>query len=40
VTVLGSEVEVEWVITTKDFFITIPDTEMNSLATVFKFELH
>ena len=40
VTVLGSEVEVEWVITSKDFFITIPDTEMNSLATVLKFELH
>ena len=40
ITTLGSEVEVPWELTSKDFFITIPDTVMNELATVFKFELN
>ena len=36
---LGSDVKVDWQLTSGDLFITMPDTEYNSLAAVFKFEL-
>lgn len=39
VTLLGTNTEVEWELTTNHFYLTIPEVEMNELATVFKFEL-
>ncbi|WP_139956948.1 alpha-L-fucosidase [Flavicella sediminum] len=39
VTLLGSNTSVEWEVTSDSFYLTIPEVEMNKLATVFKFEL-
>lgn len=39
VTLLGSNTNVEWEVTSDSFYLTMPDTDMNELATVFKFEL-
>lgn len=39
VTLLGTDVEAKWEATTSTFYLTMPDVEMNDLATVFKFEL-
>jgi alpha-L-fucosidase len=39
VRLLGSDAKVEWEVTSDNFYLTMPDTEMNELATVFKFEL-
>lgn len=39
VKLLGSDVKVDWELTTGNFYLTMPDTDMNELATVFKFEL-
>ena len=39
VTLLGTDVEAEWEATTSTFYLTMPDVEMNEIATVFKFEL-
>ncbi|MFY0625004.1 MAG: alpha-L-fucosidase [Reichenbachiella sp.] len=39
VTLLGSDVDVDWELTSGDFFLTMPDEKFNPLATVFKFEL-
>lgn len=39
ISLLGSNVKVEWELTSGDFFLTIPNQDLNELATVFKFEL-
>ncbi|WP_233243987.1 alpha-L-fucosidase [Tamlana fucoidanivorans] len=39
VSVLGTNVEVEWQLTTESFYLTIPEKGLNNIATVFKFEL-
>jgi alpha-L-fucosidase len=39
VRLLGSDIEVEWEVTSDSFYLTMPNVEMNELATVFKFEL-
>jgi len=39
VTLLGTDTEVKWELTTSDFYLTMPQAEMNAIATVFKFEL-
>ena len=39
ITLLGTNVEVKWELTTNHFYLTMPNTEMNDIATVFKFEL-
>jgi len=39
VTLLGTNVEVKTEMTTETFYLTMPDVEMNDMATVFKFEL-
>ncbi|GAL80645.1 alpha-L-fucosidase [Algibacter lectus] len=36
---LGSDVKVDWKLTSESFYLTMPDVEMNKFATVFKFEL-
>ncbi|KAA3658246.1 MAG: alpha-L-fucosidase [Calditrichaeota bacterium] len=36
---IGSDANVKWELTSESFFLTMPDAEMNELATVFKFEL-
>ena len=39
ITLLESGVEAEWELTAGAFYLTIPDAEMNGIATVFKLEL-
>lgn len=39
ISVLGSEVSVQWQQTSESFYLTIPQAGMNDIATVFKFEL-
>ncbi|GAA4237972.1 hypothetical protein GCM10022291_26630 [Postechiella marina] len=39
ISLLGADVEVDWELTSGDFFLTMPNVDMNNLATVFKFEL-
>lgn len=39
VSLLGSTAEITWEVTSDSFYLTMPDVEMNELATVFKFEL-
>lgn len=39
VKLLGSDVKVDWELTSGDFFLTMPEEGLNELATVFKFEL-
>ena len=39
VTLLGSDVKVEWKLTTETFYLTMPNEGMNEVANVFKFEL-
>ena len=39
VTLLGSNTKVDWEVTTDSFYLTMPEVEFNSKATVFKFEL-
>ena len=39
VTLLGTDVQVEWELTPESFYLTMPDSGMNEMATVFKFEL-
>lgn len=39
VTLLGSNTKVDWEVTTDSFYLTMPEVEFNSMATVFKFEL-
>ena len=39
VTLLGTDIEAEWESNTQTCYLTMPDIEMNELATVFKFEL-
>lgn len=36
---LGSNAKVEWELTSESFYLTMPNVEMNELATVFKFNL-
>ena len=39
ITILGSGEEVQWELTTNDFYLTLPNVELNEIATVLKFEL-
>ncbi|ADV49761.1 Alpha-L-fucosidase [Cellulophaga algicola DSM 14237] len=39
VRLLGSDITVDWELTSESFYLTMPNVEMNDLATVFKFEL-
>lgn len=39
ITVLGTEEEVEWELTTNDFYLQLPEVDLNEMATVLKFEL-
>ena len=39
VTLLGADVEVKWELTPESFYLTIPNTDFNPFANVFKFEL-
>ncbi|MBI9057343.1 MAG: alpha-L-fucosidase [Labilibaculum sp.] len=40
VSLIGEDVDVKWGIGKRNFKLTIPDAEMNEIATVFKFELN
>jgi alpha-L-fucosidase len=40
ITVIGSGAEVRWHFGYRNFILTVPDTEMDEIATVFKFELN
>ena len=39
ITLLGTNDEVKWELTTNHFYLTMPNTDMNDIAFVFKFEL-
>lgn len=39
ITLMGTDTEVKWELTTNNFYLTMPDVEMNDIATVFRFEL-
>jgi alpha-L-fucosidase len=38
-TLLGTDTEVKWELSTESFYLNMPNVEMNELATVFKFNL-
>lgn len=40
ITVMGSETEAKWHFGKRNFYITVPDTEMDEIATVFRLELN
>ena len=40
ITVVGTDTEAEWRMGLRNFFLTVPDAEMDEIATVFKFELN
>ncbi len=40
ITVLGTDVEASWKFGLRNFYLTVPDAEMNEIANVFKFELN
>ena len=39
ITLMGINTEVDWELTSNNFYLTMPESEMNDIATVFKFEL-
>ena len=39
VTLMGTDIEVDWELNTSVFYLTMPEVEMNDIATVFKFDL-
>ncbi|VGO18175.1 alpha-L-fucosidase [Pontiella sulfatireligans] len=40
ITVMGTDMEAEWYFGLRNFFLTVPDAQMDEIATVFRFELN